>query len=351
MKRKPPFTFYALLILPFLISAWGVVVILAMTGWSLHSPAARQLLWFLISLAACGVILGLPLERWYRGNLFFYGLCLVALIMTFLPGVGVSVNGANRWVALGPVRFQPAEAITLVLPLMLARMYHKCPYPTRAGLISAALMLLPVGLMALQPDFGSILVAGGVVGGMFVDCYGFFWPLVSLLVVGPLAFLYARTGHRGARLAMWLDPWIDPMGKGYQVIQGLIAFANGGVWGIGIHRSQDFLPELHNDFIFPAMGEQFGLAGTLSMLAAFAIFFYFALRAYRRTRGVNRTLIWGLTVALFMSLFINVGGVTKLIPLSGMPLPFVSYGGTSLLFSWMKVGLICKAFQEGQEGQ
>lgn len=340
-----------LFLVPFVLSCWGVVVILSMTGWHAHSPALKQAVWFGLSVVTFGLVVLVPYRFWFRIRWWLFWGCLALLVATLLPGIGVTVKGASRWINLGVANFQPAEAMAVALPLILVPMYEKSPYPWRAALVTL-LPLIPVAfILLLQPDFGSLLLVVGLVGALFVNRYGFFVPLVCLGPLVPLLVFFATRGYRMDRIEMWVNPWLDPMGAGYQVIQGLIAFANGGVWGIGIHRSQDFLPEIHNDFIFPAMGEQFGIFGTLGTIAAFLLLTLLAFRAFTKCKGVYRALVWGFMVSLFLPMFINVGGVTKLIPLSGMPLPFISYGGTSLLFCWIKVGLMCRALAEKTGGE
>lgn len=338
----------SLWVLPLLLSCWGVVVILSMTGWQVHSPAFKQAIWLGIALVVFILVLCTSFDRWIKARGWLFIGCLGLLLLTKVPGIGVTVKGASRWINLGIMNFQPAEAMAVALPLVLAPVYHKSSYPVRAAL-ATVVVLAPIGLLLMmQPDFGSLLLMVGLAGALFADCYGFLVPLVCLALITPLMVFLATRGYRMDRIEMWRNPWLDPMGAGYQVIQGLIAFANGGLWGIGIHRSQDFLPEVHNDFIFPAMGEQFGLFGTMGTILCFFLLALFAWMAYRRCTGMRRSLIWAFEVSLFLPLFINVGGVTKLIPLSGMPLPFISYGGTSLVFCWIKVGLICRLlFEEG----
>ena len=152
--------------------------------------------------------------------------------------------------------------------------------------------------------------------------------------------------YRMRRLLAWLDPWRDPLNKGFQAIQGLIAFANGGLWGSGLgHGFQklNYLPAAYTDFIYAAVGEELGFAGTLCILALFAFWLMQTRDSYFRSEdSFKATLIWGISLTILLPLVINVAGVTKMIPLTGMPLPFVSYGGTSLVTMWARVGLLLR---------
>lgn len=335
----------ALWLIPFLLSLFGLVVIAAMTGFEVHSSGMKQLVWLAFSLLVFIGVVIVPLQFWYRISYGQLILALVLTLLTLIPGLGVSIKGASRWLRMGPVSFQPAELLSLAVLLALCRYYNnhvKLNSLTATG----ALLLVVGGLLMCQPDLGSLLLVVGIMGALFVQFFGWFIPLLLAVPGGFFVYFFLVSGYRMDRIETWLNPWADPMGKGYQVIQGLIAFANGGLWGVGINRSQDFLPEVHNDFIFPAIGEQFGLAGSLAVMAAFFIWTFFVFQAYRKVSAPRRPLIWACCVSVLLPFLINVGGVTQMIPLTGMPLPFISYGGTSLLFMWVRVGLLVKSVTE-----
>ena len=189
-----------------------------------------------------------------------------------------------------------------------------------------------------------------LIAGLFVERYGVVVPLIITACLSPLTlpllWRLANQGYRAARVRTWLDPWTDPLGAGYQVIQGLIAFANGRMWGIGFGRSQQFLPEGHNDFIFPALGEQIGFVGTSAVFFLFFLWTLCVWAAYKKLPAERRILVWGCCLSVLLPFFINLGGVMKIIPLTGMPLSFFSYGGTSLLFMWIRIGLLIRLVRE-----
>lgn len=162
------------------------------------------------------------------------------------------------------------------------------------------------------------------------------------------AFLWLTIAeeYRRRRWVAFLDPWSDPLDKGFQIIQGLIAFANGGFWGVGLGRGLQklqYLPAMHTDYILAIVGEEAGLIGTMSLILVYALFSW---RSYSLWTALDdpsmKSLLWGLVLSMLLPLFINLAGVLKMAPLSGMPLPFLSYGGSSLLFMWMRVGIMLK---------
>jgi cell division protein FtsW len=340
---------FGLWILPLILSTFGVVVISTMTGWSLSSPGLKQAIWFVVALGAFIVVTQIPLRFWYRYSPFLLIMSLGLMVLTIASPLRVTVKGASRWLRLGPVNFQPLEVVSLMMMIFFSRFYNRIRNMWMA-LIITGLIFAPFALVTMkQPDFGGLLMLGGIVGALFVEKYGFLLPILGAGALSPVLWYLANYGYRAERIATWLDPWTDPLGSGYQVIQGLIAFANGRVWGIGLGRGQQFLPEIHNDFIFPAIGEQFGfiVTGTIFMLFLFWTLCVFS--AYKRALPERRIAIWGCCVAVLLPFFINLGGVMKIIPLTGMPLPFISYGGTSLVFMWVRIGFLIRLIKEPEE--
>jgi len=333
-------------ILPLILSTFGVVVISSMTGWTLSSPGLKQAVWFVVALGGFIVVTQIPLNFWYKYSLLLLGFSLLLMLMTVFSPLRVTVKGASRWIRLGPVNFQPLELVSLVLMVHLSKVYNRIENMWLALIVTLA-AFAPFGLVILkQPDFGGLLMLAGIVGALFVEQYGFLLPLIGAAAASPGLWILANYGYRAERIETWLDPWTDPLGSGYQVIQGLIAFANGRVWGIGLGRGQQFLPEIHNDFIFPALGEQFGFIGTFSVFMLFLFWTLCVYSAYKKALPERRIGIWGCCVAVLLPFFINLGGVMKIIPLTGMPLPFISYGGTSLVFMWARIGLLIRLIKE-----
>ena len=337
---------FGLWILPLILSTFGVVVISSMTGWSLSSPGLKQAAWFVIALGGFVVVTQIPLRFWYRYSLILLIFSLGLMVLTIASPLRVTVKGASRWLRLGPVNFQPLEIVSLMMMIFFSWRYEHIRSMWRA-LFLTGIVFVPFALVIMkQPDFGGLLMLGGIVGALFIEKYGFLLPIVGAVGLSPVLWYLANYGYRAERIITWLDPWTDPLGSGYQVIQGLIAFANGRVWGIGLGRGQQFLPEIHNDFIFPALGEQFGFIGTCGVFMLFLFWTLCVFAAYKRALPERRIAIWGCCVAVLLPFFINLGGVMKIIPLTGMPLPFISYGGTSLVFMWARIGFLIRLIKE-----
>ncbi len=361
----------------------------------------RQLLWLAIALVAFVVVVHLPLRLMDFGAYLFYAVALGLLILVLL--VGSTRLGATRWFSFGPINIAPSDIAKLALVLALSRFfaYTKLPPTSKRRLaLSALMMLIPAVLILKQPDLGTSLV-------FFVILFVlWFWsglsPWYMVLVLSPIVSLVAashwlawalyfavllvyifllRPGflfgvvtvvtnlafgmitpfiwnrladYQKLRILTFLDPSHDPRGAGYQIIQSKIAIGSGGIWGKGIlNGSQtrlDFLPERHTDFIFSVLGEEYGLWGGMLVLLLFGFLFYRAIRIAARCRSrFASNVVMGATGILLFQFFINVGMALGFMPVTGLALPFVSYGGTSLVLCWSLVGLIVLADYHWQE--
>jgi cell division protein FtsW len=203
----------------------------------------------------------------------------------------------------------------------------------------------------LQPNMGGIILIFGICMSMHVVDRGWKYPLVGALFLGIsfVAMIYMEP-YRMRRLLAFIDPWNDPLDRGFQIIQGLVAFSNGGILGVGVGKGLqklNYLPAAHTDYIFPAIGEEFGLVGTLFVVSLYAIWTVKSYSLYKRSNdSYISVLIWGITVSILFPMFVNLGGVMKLMPLTGIPLPFLSSGGTALVFMWVKVGILMRIGKE-----
>jgi len=278
-------------------------------------------------------------------------LYLVGVVM--LVGVlvmGEVGKGAQRWLDLGVVRFQPSEMLKIAVPMMLAWFLAERPLPPRAlRVIGAAILTaIPVLLIARQPDLGtSLLVASA--GAMVLFLAGLSWRLITLLGLTAAALTpalwYLMRDYQRQRVLTFLNPENDPLGAGYHIIQSKIAIGSGGLYGKGwLNGTQshlEFLPERSTDFIFAVIGEELGLLGILVLLA---IYLFIIIRGlYVATQAQDtfgRLLAGGLTLIFFVYLFVNTGMVSGLLPVVGVPLPMVSYGGTSLVTIMAGFGVI-----------
>ncbi|MDR1508804.1 MAG: putative lipid II flippase FtsW [Synergistaceae bacterium] len=290
----------------------------------------------------------IPARFWQNIAGLLWVFSIIMLVATLIPGVGNSSGGASRWLRIGGISIQPSEIMILAAVLESGKIFNKHALDQKRCFI-ATLILIAVSSapLLLQPDLGSTIFLALVCMGMFTERFG--WKLPILLgVVGAalLVVLVILEPYRMRRINAFRDPYSDPLGSGFQTIQGLIAFSNGGIWGSGLGRGLQklqYLPAAYTDFIYAALGEELGLLGTLGVLLLVALWMLRCRILYRRAEdGYSKSVAWGVTLTIVLPLFINVGGVTNMMPLTGMPLPFMSYGGSALVMAWMRVGLLLR---------
>jgi rod shape determining protein RodA len=264
--------------------------------------------------------------------------------------VGDVGKGAQRWLDLGVMRFQPSEVLKLALPMTLAWVLAARPLPPSLPrvLAAAGLILIPALLIAKQPDLGTaILVVSAGAAVLFIG--GLSWRLILLVAAvcaaGAPILWYGMRDYQRQRVLTFLDPETDPLGAGYHIIQSKIAIGSGGIYGKGwLNGTQshlEFLPERHTDFIFAVIGEELGLAGILALLALYLFIVYRGLIiAASAQDSYGRLLAGGLSLVFFVYVFVNTGMVTGLLPVVGVPLPLVSYGGTSVVTLMAGFGML-----------
>lgn len=269
------------------------------------------------------------------------------LILVFSP-LGVSAGGARRWLRLWPSVFQPSELVKLAMVFFLAWYMSRDSYNKE----SIKNFIIPVCLMAIfqliflkQPDFGAAMTLGIItfimlfIGGMSLRFLG-----VTALFAIPVLFYLAKEPYRWKRITSFLDPWADPQGSGFQLVQSLIALGSGGLTGQGLGQGKQklaFLPEIHTDFIFAHIGEELGFIGAFAVVV---LFFVICMRglsiAEKQYEPYNYFLASGITIMISIQALINFAVVTGLAPTKGLPLPFISYGGSSLVVNLMAVGVL-----------
>jgi cell division protein FtsW len=293
--------------------------------------------------------------RRYTSALLILSFVLVLLVK--VPGVGVRVNGAHRWLGFGPLQFQPSEIMKIALVLHISSVIAARPKIARSirtltgpviGVTAGAVFLI-----ALQPDLGTDLVICATVGAILVAAG---LPMRQLgLAAGVGATLVALFAifepYRRARLTSFLDPWDHAAGAGFQAVQGQIAIGSGGLLGHGLGASIQkifYVPEAHTDFILAVIGEELGLAGILALLSLYGIIGYAGLRTARNAKGVySKLLAGGLTSLILCQALLNVYAVLGLAPLTGVPLPFISSGSTSLIVLLGAMGLLLNVASGG----
>ena len=315
----------------------------------------RQIVYLLISLVALAVTLSVPVAVWerFRFMLLFFG--FAGLVAVLIPGIGREVNGSWRWIAVGPINVQPSELAKLFAVVFLAGYLVQRKDEVKQewfGFFKPFMVLGPMAcLLIVEPDFGATVVLMGAATGMlFLGGVGLFRFLLLFGSLGALAALAVwAEPYRLQRLTGFLDPWQDPYGTGYQLTQALIAFGRGEWFGVGLGNSiqkQFYLPEAHTDFVFAVLAEELGMIGAL---AAFALLVFVAVRGLyvglaAEARGMlfHAYLAYGLAIMWCGQILINVGVNIGLLPTKGLPLPFLSYGGSSLVVCCICLGLLLR---------
>lgn len=367
LRKFAPMADPILLPVAALLNGLGYVVIAGLDYGGNDNFAAAQATWTALGVGAFVVTLLVVrrLRDFQRYRYTFLLIGLVLLILPFIPGLGVSRNGARIWVALGPVNFQPGEVTKLVLALFFAaylvdkrellRTSTKrigpihLPDPKYLGpvLLAWGVSLL---VMIAQTDLGtSLLFFSLFVVMLWVATERPSWLVVGglLFAVGAL-FAFTQFDHVQDRVDIWLDPWQDADGRGYQVVQAAFAMAFGGLAGTGLGLGGDVrIPLAESDFIFASIAEQLGLFGATIVLVSFLMIVARGLRIAMRTdQPFEKLLATGLTTLIGVQAFIIIGGVTRLLPLTGVTLPFVSYGGSSLVANYVVLALLLRISDE-----
>jgi rod shape determining protein RodA len=312
------------------------------------SRVANQLANLAVALAAMWAVAQIPPQTLARLALPAYATGVALLIAVALGGE--VVNGARRWLNLGFMRFQPSEMMKIATPMMLAWYFHRREGAVRLRdfALAGMLLALPVALIVYQPDLGTaVLVAAA--GFFVIFLAGIGWKVLAGLGVAGLASLPVLWGllhdYQRRRVLTLLDPTQDPLGSGYHTIQSTIAVGSGGITGKGwLNGSQthlEFIPERHTDFIFAVYSEEFGLIGNVVLLSLYALLIVRGLAiAAQAPTQFARLLAGAVTLVLFTYAFVNMGMVAGILPVVGVPLPFVSYGGTALATLYVGVGIL-----------
>ena len=340
------------------IAGFGTLVLYSSAGGSIFPWAANQAVRFCIFTVMALVLSRIPVEVFARYTFPAYGAILVALVLVELIG-GVR-GGSQRWINLGFMQLQPSEFMKPVIVLTVARFYALLPVGEirRWNAIWPALVLigLPWALVLVQPDLGTAtMIAAGGVTVMFLAGLPLRLFIGSGLTVAaaiPIAFSFLHD-YQQKRVLIFLDPESDPLGAGYHISQSKIAIGSGGIWGKGFLQGTqshlDYLPEGHTDFVFATMAEEWGLLGGVLMIGAFLLLFRWGLRVSMRTQDkFARMAAAGLTTTLFFYVAINLMMVMGLAPVVGIPLPFMSYGGSSMLTVMLCIGIIMAIDRSGK---
>ena len=342
------------------ISSAGFLMLYSVADGHLEIWAEPQMKRFAMGMAAIFVIAMIPIQIWRNISVFAYIGALLLLVGVHF--VGVNVNGSQRWIDLGPLRLQPSEVMKIALIMVLAAYYDWLPLEKTSRpfwvLVPLILIFTPVAFVFEQPDLGtSLLLAIG--GGAIMFLAGVHWGYFLGAILGGLALIYAillgegqswqlLSDYQHSRINTFLDESSDTLGDSYHIIQGKIAFGSGGWTGRGFMQGTqtqlDFLPEKHTDFIFNTLAEEFGFVGAATLLMLYTLVLLFCAASATQNRDRFGSLFTlGIGVTLFMFFSVNMAMVTGLIPVVGVPLPLVSYGGTAMLILLLGFGVMQSA--------
>jgi len=331
-----------------ILSTIGAVLLYS-AGGSDTALMTRQAIRLSVAFVLLVVVANIPLRLLKKISIVAYlvGILLLLAVMFF----GEIGKGAQRWLDLGFLRFQPSEILKLAVPLVVAAYLSNriLPVGWKDLIVSVVLVMIPVLLIARQPDLGTAILVGSA--GFFVlFLAGVRWRImlvigVMLSAMAPILWKVALHDYQRARILTLLDPESDPLGSGYHIIQSKIAIGSGGVYGKGwLNGTQsqlDFIPERSTDFIFSVFGEEFGFLGSVLLIGLYLVIIYRGLYiAASSDDNFGRLLAGALSLTFFVYLFVNTGMVTGMLPVVGVPLPLISYGGTSMVTLMMGFGLI-----------
>jgi len=347
---------WGLLLLIVLIAAGGLLILYSavMAGWDgtgLHYLMKRQLVWMGGGFAVMTAVLFFDFRNLNKLHLIIYAGCVLLLTGVFL--FGQSGGGSQRWLSFGGISIQPSELMKIALIISLASVYSTMVSPEglnfRQLLRPAVICLIPVGLIVIQPDLGTglmlLLIAGSMT--LFVKVEKKVVLILGALsaCIVPLVWFFGLKAYQKNRILTFLDPDRDPLGTGYHIIQSKIAIGSGMITGKGFLQGTQnalaFLPEQHTDFILSVLAEEWGLAGCTVLLVFYFLLICWGLNvAYNCRNLFGSILAFGITAMVFWQVFINVGMVMGLMPVVGMPLPLVSYGGSSVITNMVGFGIL-----------
>jgi cell division protein FtsW len=314
---------------------------------------SRHLLYLFLGLGVAYIVSNMKFNFWFKNSFWLNNIVTVLLLLTLIPGIGVATKGSHRWLNIGFTTIQPGEFVKYSIAFSSLYFFENYKSFNRNFIIKyLASLLAPLLLLILQPDFGTFTIS---LMAILFTCFMSDFPrkyFYSFLGFGitATALLLIAAPYRVKRLLVFLDPWADPLGSGFQIIQSYLAFANGGITGQGIGNSTEklfYLPEAYNDFIFSVIGEEIGLLGVIFIVLSFSSFALFGFKlALLNKNRINAIIISLVTFIITLQAFLNMGVVLGLLPTKGLNLPFISYGGSSIVMNLVGIGIILSNLKE-----
>jgi rod shape determining protein RodA len=345
---------WGLVLLLGVVASVGFTALYSAAGGSFEPWAARQMTRFMLGVVLMLAVAVIDLRLWYRIAYLFYGVAILLLVAVEVVGsIGM---GAQRWLDLGVIQIQPSELMKVALILVLARYFHGLTYEQIGRphylIWPTVLTFAPAALVAKQPDLGSAIMLVVPAGVTFFLAGVRMWKFLVIIAgagaVIPVAWQFLRE-YQKQRIYTFINPENDPLGTGYHIIQSKIALGSGGVWGKGYMQGTQsqlqFLPEKQTDFIFTMFSEEMGFVGGLVLIALYILVIVYGIAIAMRSRSdFGRLVAMGIMTSFFIYAFINMGMVMGLLPVVGIPLPLVSYGGTAMMSLLIAFGLVINVY-------
>lgn len=353
---------WALLGLVFTLASIGVLMV-ASASMSLSesyygSPwfiLQKHCIFLLMGIIAAASVAVIPSQLWQQYGWVLILLTVILLVLVLIPGIGRTVNGSQRWLMFGPISVQVSELAKLFMVMFfanyLSRRHEELKTTWKGVFKPLGIVTCVAVLLLLEPDFGGSLVVAGTIFAMMFIAGMKLWQFVCLLGLGTSLMTLAAimSPYRMQRLVTFLDPWADQFHSGYQLTQSLIAFGRGEWFGVGLGRSVQklfYLPDAHTDFIFAIVAEEFGLVGATALVCLFAAIVYRIIMIGKRAILHNNSFVslvaFGVAILFAGQAFINMGVASGLLPTKGLTLPFISYGGSSLIISCVLIGIVVR---------
>ncbi|MFW6305987.1 MAG: stage V sporulation protein E [Bacillota bacterium] len=319
----------------------------------------HQMMWSLVGIGAMIFFMNIDYHVYQKNSKLILFFTIIGLVLVLIPGIGRVAGGSRRWIGIGPIGVQPSELAKLGLVIYLSYYFSRKNEKIKSFIDGVLPTLIILGvvfsLILMEPDLGTAVTIAGTFFLMLFAAGAKYGHLASLIAAGIPMIIYFifSEEYRKERLLSFLNPWADPLDTGYHIIQSLLALGSGGIFGVGLGQGKQkflYLPEPGTDFIFAVLGEELGLMGTLLILLLFFLFAWRGLKIATSAPDIfGSMLAVGISSMVIIQAMINIGVVTSSMPITGITLPFISYGGTSLVIMLSAVGILLNVSRQSLE--